>query len=81
MCGDTLSAEGSKAPTKGRARDGSLRDWADEQTAFAGEIDEAALAHLVGNKVERAYRRSDALEKRRRLMEARSEFIEGADTP
>jgi hypothetical protein len=35
----------------------------------AGEIAEAALAHLVGDAAERAYRRGDALEKRRAMME------------
>jgi integrase len=48
----------------------SFRDWAGECTSFPREIAEAALAHAVGNEVERAYRRSDALEKRRKLMDA-----------
>jgi hypothetical protein len=37
---------------------------------FFRELIEASLAHVVGNTVERAYRRSDAFAKRRRLMEA-----------
>ena len=53
----------------------SFRDWAGESTAFPAEVAEAALAHAVGNKVERAYRRGDALEKRRRLMQAWAEFL------
>ncbi len=48
----------------------SFRDWAGERTDFPREIAEAALAHLVGDQVERAYRRADALEKRRKLMDA-----------
>jgi hypothetical protein len=42
---------------------------------------EVALAHLVGDEVERSYRRGDALEKRRKLMEAWANFCEpkGAD--
>lgn len=48
----------------------SFRDWAAEQTAFSREVAEASLAHIVGDKTEAAYRRGDALEKRRRLMEA-----------
>ncbi|MEN6543053.1 integrase arm-type DNA-binding domain-containing protein [Parvibaculum sp.] len=48
----------------------SFRDWAAEQTGFANEVCEAALAHVVGDKVEAAYRRGDLFEKRRRLMEA-----------
>jgi hypothetical protein len=39
-------------------------------------VAEAALAHLVGDEVERAYRRGDALEKRRKLMEAWAGFLE-----
>ena len=48
----------------------SFRDWAGEATAFPRETVEAALAHVVGDATERAYRRGDALEKRRRLMDA-----------
>lgn len=46
----------------------TFRDWAGEATGHAREVAEAALAHSVGNAVELAYRRGDALEKRRRLM-------------
>jgi integrase len=48
----------------------SFRDWCGEETAFPREIAEAALAHTVGDAVERAYRRGDALDKRRALMAA-----------
>lgn len=48
----------------------SFRDWAAEETSFPREIAEAALAHVVGDATERAYRRGDALEKRRELMAA-----------
>jgi integrase len=48
----------------------SFRDWAGESTNFPREIAEAALAHSVGDAVEQAYRRGDALEKRRKLMDA-----------
>lgn len=54
----------------------SFRDWCGEVTSFPREIAEAALAHVVGNKVEAAYRRGDALEKRRVLMEAWAGFCE-----
>lgn len=55
----------------------SFRDWAGECTSFPREIAEAALAHTVGDATERAYRRADALEKRRKLMEAWAKFIAG----
>jgi integrase len=48
----------------------SFRDWAGNETFFPREIAEASLAHVVGDKAEQAYRRGDALEKRRALMEA-----------
>lgn len=53
----------------------SFRDWAGEQTSFPRELAEAALAHVIGDETERAYRRGDALEKRRKLMEAWGRFI------
>ena len=46
----------------------TFRDWAGEISDYPREIIEAALAHTIGNAVERAYRRGDALEKRRKLM-------------
>jgi integrase len=46
----------------------SFRDWAAECTAYAHEVCEMALAHVIGNKSEAAYRRGDLFEKRRRLM-------------
>jgi len=53
----------------------AFRDWAGERTHFPRELAEAALAHLVGDAVERAYRRGDALEKRRQLMSVWTDFI------
>jgi integrase len=52
----------------------TFKDWASERTNFPGEVSEAALAHIVGDKVEAAYRRGTLFEKRRRLMEAWAEF-------
>ncbi len=46
----------------------AFKTWASEQTAFPADVVEAALAHVVGDKVERAYARGDLFEKRRRLM-------------
>jgi integrase len=46
----------------------TFRDWAAEQTSYPREIAEMALGHVVGNAVERAYRRDDLFEKRARLM-------------
>jgi integrase len=52
----------------------SFRDWAGEATNFPREVCEAALAHVTGDRVEQAYRRADALEKRRKLMTAWATF-------
>ena len=57
----------------------AFRDWAGDCTNFPREIAEAALAHRVGDAVERAYRRSDALERRRSLMVAWDEYCAGND--
>lgn len=46
-----------------------FRDWAAECTGYAHEVAEMALAHSIENKVERAYRRGDLFDKRRRLMD------------
>jgi integrase len=48
----------------------TFRDWAAERTNFPREAAEMALAHTVGDAVERAYRRSDMFEKRRQLADA-----------
>ena len=55
----------------------SFRDWCGNETVYPREIAEHALGHLVGSKVERAYRRSDALERRRALMDAWCTYICG----
>ncbi|MFM8860002.1 MAG: tyrosine-type recombinase/integrase, partial [Methylocystis sp.] len=47
----------------------TFRDWAAEQTSYAREVIEQALAHKLQNKVEAAYFRSDLFEKRRALMQ------------
>ncbi len=52
----------------------TFRDWAAECTNFPSEVVEMALAHVVGNKVEAAYRRGDLFEKRRRLMDAWADY-------
>jgi integrase len=52
----------------------SFRDWAAERTAFPREVAELALAHAVGDAVERSYQRSDLFERRRQLMDAWAGF-------
>ena len=53
----------------------AFRDWASERTNFSREICEAALAHIVKDKTEAAYRRGDLFEKRRELMATWAAFL------
>ena len=55
----------------------SFRDWAAEETDHPREVIEAALAHVVQNKVEAAYARSDLFERRRRLMSHWAAYVSG----
>ena len=55
----------------------TFRDWAGDKTSFPRDVAEAALAHVLQDKTEAAYRRSTALERRRQLMSAWSEFLAG----
>ena len=52
----------------------TFRDWAAERTNYPNHVVEQALAHQVGSGVERAYRRGDLFEKRRKLMDAWAAF-------
>ena len=54
----------------------SFRDWAGDTTSHPREVAEAALAHAVGDAVEQAYRRGDALAKRRAMMEDWTNYCE-----
>ena len=53
----------------------TFRSWAEEQTDAEWEVKEISLGHSVGNKVERAYQRSDLLNKRRGLLTHWAKFI------
>jgi integrase len=55
----------------------SFRDWCGDCAHAPREIAEEALAHAIGNQTERAYRRGDALEQRRKLMDAWASYVEG----
>lgn len=59
MNGDGLTVHGFRS---------TFSDWAREQTGYPRDVIEMALAHAIKDKSEAAYRRGDALEKRRRLM-------------
>jgi integrase len=54
----------------------AFSDWARDRTGYARDVIEMALAHTIKDKSEAAYRRGDALDKRRRLMGEWSRFCE-----
>lgn len=53
----------------------TFRDWVGERTAYPGDIAEMALAHIIKNKAEAAYRRGDLFEKRRQMMAEWAAFL------
>jgi integrase len=53
----------------------TFRDWAAEQTSYPDEIRKAASGHTVGDAVQRAYQRTDLLEKRRELMNDWAKYL------
>ena len=54
----------------------TFRDWVAECTAFSNEVAEMALAHVIKDKTESAYRRGDLFDKRRDLMQAWADYID-----
>ena len=58
----------------------TFRDWCSERTNYPRDLAEQALAHVIESKVEAAYRRGDALEKRREMMQAWADFCASAPT-
>jgi integrase len=55
----------------------SFADWVSECTDYPAHVREAALWHSVADSVERAYRRGDALAKRREMMQAWADYLDG----
>jgi len=53
----------------------SFRDWSGEVSGFPRDVAEMALAHVIENRVEAAYRRGDLFDKRRKLMQELAESI------
>ena len=57
----------------------TFRDWAGEETTYPRDVAEMALAHQVGSKTERAYRRGKSLAKRRTLMDEWAAFTASSE--
>jgi integrase len=66
-----------KSPYTAHGFRSAFRDWAGNETNFPREVAEHALAHVIGDKAEQAYRRSDALARRRQLMNSWARHCEG----
>ena len=59
----------------------SFRDWAAETTSYPNHVVEMALAHAIGDEVEKAYRRGDLFNKRRELMDEWATYCGSARGP
>jgi integrase len=70
----SLAKQVAGAPITVHGFRSSFRDWAAEQTNYPREVAEMALAHAVGDAVERAYARTDLFDRRRKLMEAWAQY-------
>jgi len=70
----TIKRMGRKGEFTVHGMRSAFRDWTAEQTDFSREVAEAALAHVIPDAVERAYRRGDLFEKRRTLMDEWSNY-------
>ena len=57
----------------------AFRTWVAERTNFDGDLAEVALFHKVGSKVAQAYNRADQVERRRHLMAAWGDFLQGKE--
>lgn len=68
----------NKRPAVPHGLRSSFRDWAAEQ-GIDHDMAEMALAHHVGSGVERAYKRTDMLERRRLVMDSWGQFLAGND--
>jgi hypothetical protein len=75
MVADGLIKKGTVTP-HGAAR-ACFKSWASDETNFEKDVIEACLTHVISDKLEAAYRRSDFFAKRRRLMAAWADFVEG----
>ena len=55
----------------------SFRDWSGGISSFPRDVTEMALAHVIENKVEAAYRRGDLFDKRRKMMQEWAGYLMG----
>lgn len=58
----------------------SFRTWVQDTDACSFEVAETILGHAINTKVQRAYARSDLLDRRRMVMEAWARFVTGENS-
>jgi len=80
MRGMEFGVNGSRGDYVPHGFRSSFRDWSGEVSSFPRDVAEMALAHVIENKVEAAYRRGDLFEKRRKMMGAWAVFLDLAKT-
>ena len=80
MRGMEYGAEGARGDYVPYGFRSSFRDWSGEVSSFPRDVAEMALAHVIENKVEAAYRRGDLFAKRRKMMQAWADYLERLKT-
>ncbi|WP_340151233.1 integrase arm-type DNA-binding domain-containing protein [uncultured Sneathiella sp.] len=78
MRGMGYGVNGSRGDAVPHGFRSSFRDWSGEVSSFPRDVAEMALAHVIENKVEAAYRRGDLFEKRRKMMQAWCNYIDNS---
>ena len=81
MRGMGYGVGGDRGPYVPHGFRSSFRDWAGEVSSFPRDVCEMALAHVIANKVEAAYRRGDLFAKRRAMMESWSSWCAAPTAP
>ena len=75
MRGMGYGVDGANGPYVPHGFRSSFRDWSGEVSSFPRDVAEMALAHVIENKVEAAYRRGDLFQKRAKMMEAWATYL------
>jgi integrase len=75
MRGMGYGVDGTKGPYVPHGFRSSFRDWSGEVSSFPRDVAEMALAHVIADKVEAAYRRGDLFQKRAKMMDAWAHYL------
>ena len=75
MCGMGYGVDGYRGDYVPHGFRSSFRDWSGEVSSFPRDVAEIALAHVIENKVEAAYRRGDLFTKWRKMMQEWADYV------